>query len=99
MAGLSAEQAKLVLGGEVAIWSETIDPANLDSVVWPRACAAGEVLWSGATTAGGQNRSQIDAQPRLNEMRERMVARGVLAQPLQPAQCSQGMNGSACQAL
>ena len=96
---MSEEQAKLVLGGEVAVWSETIDPANLDSVVWPRACAAGEVLWSGATTAGGQNRSQIDAMPRLNEMRERMVARGVLAQPLQPASCTQGMNGTTCQFL
>ena len=40
-ANMSEEQAKLVLGGEVAVWSETIDAANLDSVVWPRACAAG----------------------------------------------------------
>ncbi len=44
-AGLTADQAKLVLGGEVALWSETIDPVNLDSLVWPRSSAAGEVLW------------------------------------------------------
>ncbi len=45
--GLTADEAKLVLGGEVAVWSEMIDPVNLDSMMWPRASAAGEVLWSG----------------------------------------------------
>ena len=76
-AGLSKEAAKNVLGGEVAVWAETIDGITLDSLVWPRASAAGEVLWSGRQDAHGQNRSQYDAVPRLAEMRERMVARGV----------------------
>lgn len=89
-AGLSAEEAKLVLGGEVAVWSETIDPTNLDTLVWPRASAAGEVLWSGRRDASGQNRTQMDAAPRLNEFRERMVLRGVRSSPVQMTFCTQG---------
>lgn len=80
-----------MLGGEVAVWSETIDAANLDTLVWPRASAAGEVLWSGRTDpATGQNRSQMTAAPRLNEMRERMVGRGIRSQPVQLTFCTQG---------
>ncbi|KAI0137071.1 putative cytochrome 52A4 [Xylariales sp. AK1849] len=80
---LTAEEAKLVLGGEVAVWSELIDESNVDQLIWPRASAAGEVLWSGRTDASGQNRSQVEASPRLADLRERMVARGVLASPVQ----------------
>ncbi|PFH62432.1 hypothetical protein XA68_13658 [Ophiocordyceps unilateralis] len=89
-AGLSEEAAKRVLGGEVAAWSEMTDGVNLDTNVWPRASAAGEVLWSGRQDASGQNRSQLDAAPRLAELRERMVARGVRALPVQMIYCTQG---------
>jgi hexosaminidase len=88
-AGLSPAQAKLVLGGEVTGWSETIDAVNLDNTLWPRASAAGEVLWSGRQDAFGQNRSQYDAAPRLADMRERMVARGVSSAPVQMPFCTQ----------
>ncbi|KAF5657194.1 beta-n-acetylhexosaminidase [Fusarium heterosporum] len=97
-AGLSEEAAKLVLGGEAAVWSETIDPVNLDTIVWPRAAVMGEVLWSGRTDASGQNRSQYDAAPRLAELRERMVARGVSASPIQMTFCTQG-NATECAQL
>ncbi|KAG7293117.1 hypothetical protein NEMBOFW57_003163 [Staphylotrichum longicolle] len=90
-ANLTADEAKLVLGGEVAVWSETIDATNLDTLVWPRASAAGEVLWSGRRDpATGQNRTQMEAAPRLNEFRERMVLRGVRASPVQMTFCTQG---------
>lgn len=89
-ANLTAEEAKLVLGGELAVWSETIDSTNLDTLVWPRASAAGEVLWSGRRDASGQNRTQMEAAPRLNEFRERMVLRGVRASPVQMTFCTQG---------
>ncbi|POR31631.1 Beta-hexosaminidase [Tolypocladium paradoxum] len=95
VAGLSKEAAKQVLGGEVAVWSELTDETNLDSIVWPRASAAGEVLWSGRQDASGQNRSQYDAAPRLAEFRERMVARGVGAMPVQMVFCTQG-NATEC---
>ncbi|KAK1600661.1 family 20 glycosyl hydrolase [Colletotrichum navitas] len=89
-ANLTDEEAKLVLGGEVAAWSESIDPISIDGILWPRASAAGEVLWSGRRDESGQNRSQYDAAPRLAEFRERMVARGVRSEPVQMTFCTQG---------
>ena len=97
LTNLSEDEAKNVLGGEVAVWSETIDPVNMDSIIWPRAGAAAEVLWSGRIDpATGQNRSQLDAAPRLNEMRERMVARGVRSSRIQMPWCSQAENATEC---
>nr|POE48145.1 beta-hexosaminidase [Quercus suber] len=82
LSGIPANLTHLVLGGEAHIWSEQTDAINLDSMIWPRAAAAAEVLWSGAKDpVTGQNRSQITASPRLSEMRERLVARGVRAEP------------------
>ncbi|KAK5131197.1 hypothetical protein LTR08_001222 [Meristemomyces frigidus] len=94
LAGVPANATHLVLGGEAHIWSEQTDTVNLDQMVWPRTCAAGEVLWSGAKDAAGQNRSQITASPRLSEMRERLVARGIRAEPIQMTFCTQ--NGTQC---
>ncbi|OTB02332.1 glycoside hydrolase family 20 protein [Hypoxylon sp. CI-4A] len=94
--GLSDEQAKLVIGGEVGAWAETIDEVNLDSILWPRASAAGEVLWSGRFDSNGENRTQLDAAPRLAEFRERMLARGVRADPIQMVFCTQGGDPTAC---
>lgn len=83
------------MGGEVHIWSEQTDPVNLDDMVWPRASAAAEVLWSGRQDEAGQNRSQITAAPRLAEMRERMLLRGVRAGPVQMVFCTQA-NATEC---
>jgi len=87
--GVPEDLQHLVLGGEAHIWSEQTDPVNLHQMVWPRVCAVGEVLWSGAKDVHGQNRSQITASPRLSEMRERLVARGVRAEPVQMPYCTQ----------
>lgn len=95
-AGLTDEEAKLVIGGEVGAWAETIDEINLDSILWPRSSAAGEVLWSGRLDAAGENRTQLDAAPRLAEFRERMLARGVRAEPIQMVYCTQGMDANTC---
>ena len=92
--GVPANGTHLVLGGEVHMWAEQTDPVNLDKMVWPRACAAAEVLWSGAKDENGQNRSQITAIPRLSDMRERLVASGVMAEPIQMTFCTQ--NGTQC---
>ncbi|KAI9671619.1 MAG: N-acetyl-glucosamine-6-phosphate deacetylase [Trizodia sp. TS-e1964] len=94
-AGLTPEEASLVIGGEVHMWSEQTDPINLDSTLWPRASAAGEVLWSGRRDVNGNNRSQTDASPRLSDLRERMVRRGIRAGPVQMTFCTQG-NGTQC---
>lgn len=95
-AALSGSAAENVLGGEVAVWSETIDSHNLDSLVWPRAAAAAEVLWSGRTDASGQNRSQVTAAPRLHQQRQRLVARGIGASPFQMEWCAQYPNATGC---
>ncbi|ODQ54027.1 beta-hexosaminidase beta chain precursor [Saitoella complicata NRRL Y-17804] len=86
---LTAEEASMVVGGEINLWTEQTDPANLDRMVWPRACAAGEVLWSGRTDAEGVNRTTISATPRLHEMRYRLLGRGIQAEPIQPIWCAQ----------
>lgn len=99
VAGLSEEQAKNVLGGEVAIWSETLDPMELDTKAWPRAGVAGEVLWSGRQDASGQNRSLIEAGVRLADMRERMVARGVRVEQLTQLWCLQDEDPEACEQM
>jgi hypothetical protein len=77
------------------IWAEQTDPVNLDTMIWPRGSAAGEVLWSGRQDASGQNRSQVEAAPRLAEMRERMVQRGIGAGPVQMIYCTQ-LGGEEC---
>lgn len=41
--GLTPEEAKLVLGGEVLLWGEQVDETNVDAKLWPRASAAAEV--------------------------------------------------------
>lgn len=92
--GVPADQTHLVVGGEVHIWSEQTDGVNLDTMVWPRAAAAAEVLWSGAKDAAGGNRSQIAASPRLAEVRERLVRRGVASEPVHMPFCT--MNGTQC---
>lgn len=87
--GMSDEAAKNVLGGEVAVWTETIDPVIVDSIAWPRAAAAGEGWWSGRKDSTGKPRSVWKARPRLTEMRERMLARGIRGSPVTTLFCGQ----------
>lgn len=84
--GLTEEEAKLVLGGEVALWSEQADPTVVDARIWPRTSAMAESLWSGNRDETGKKR-YAEATDRLNEWRNRMVSRGIGAEPLQPLWC------------
>ncbi|XP_074589689.1 beta-hexosaminidase 2 [Curcuma longa] len=84
--GLSAAEAALVLGGEVALWSEQADGSVVDGRLWPRTAAAAEVLWSGNRDGAGRKR-YAEATDRLAEWRQRMVERGIAAEPIQPLWC------------
>jgi len=89
---IDAAYHHLVIGGEVHAWSEQIDHVNMDPVIFPRASAAGEVLWSGAKDSKGAYRSIIAAAPRLGRMRERMVANGFMAEVVQMPFCTMEPN-------
>ncbi|XP_059489580.1 chitooligosaccharidolytic beta-N-acetylglucosaminidase [Neocloeon triangulifer] len=73
----------LVLGAEAALWSEQVDEQTLDGKVWPRAAAMAERLWSDPAENWRQ------AEMRMINVRERLVARGVMADALQPEWCHQ----------
>nr|GMD39203.1 beta-hexosaminidase 2 [Ipomoea batatas] len=94
--GLTDEEAKLVLGGEVALWSEQADGTVLDARVWPRTSAMAEALWSGNRDETGKKR-YAEATDRLNEWRYRMVGRGIGAEPIQPLWCAK--NPGMCNAV
>lgn len=83
---LTNDEAALLLGGEVALWSEQADGNVVDGLLWPRASALAESLWSGNRASDGQRRS-VEALNRLNDWRYRMVERGIAATPLQPLWC------------
>ncbi|KAL5976758.1 Beta-hexosaminidase 2 [Asimina triloba] len=83
---LTEEEAKLVIGGEVALWSEQADATVVDARVWPRTAAMAETMWSGNRDETGKKR-YAEATDRLNEWRNRMVGRGIGAEPIQPLWC------------
>ena len=68
----TAEQAALVRGAQANLWSEHLDsPRAVDYMMWPRACALSEVLWSGP---GGELH---DFTERLRQHLRRLDERGV----------------------
>ena len=80
--GLSPEQRRLVIGGEVHMWNEMTDAVTLDSMLWPRAAAAAEILWTGTATPVSE-----DTTRRLAELRERLLLEGVAAGMVQMEWC------------
>ncbi|SPO21309.1 probable putative exochitinase [Ustilago trichophora] len=95
-AALSRTAAKLTdkqirqkfMGGEHAIWSETIDPTNLEAKTWPRAAAGAEIFWTGEQV-NGVKRDANEALPRMMDLRWRLKEMGVKAEPLQPQWCAE----------
>jgi hexosaminidase len=76
---LTPEQQKLVLGGETTMWSECVDAHSFDSIVWPRASASAEQLWSSVNqTKQATNVTSM----RLSEFRCRLIGRGIQAAPI-----------------
>ncbi|KAF8627399.1 hypothetical protein AX17_006214 [Amanita inopinata Kibby_2008] len=81
-ANLTADQSKLIMGGQHLLWTEQSGPSNLDPIAWPRAASSAELFWSGP---GGD---VAKALPRLHDVAFRFVQRGVRAIPLQPLWCA-----------
>ncbi|KAK2465291.1 hypothetical protein APHAL10511_002645 [Amanita phalloides] len=79
---LTADQSKLIMGGQHLLWTEQSGPSNLDPIIWPRAASSAELWWSGP---GGNN---SEALPRLHRTSFRFLQRGVQTIPLQPLWCA-----------
>ena len=78
LAGLTNSSARpFILGGQVCAWGETMDASSVLSIVWPRAAAAAERLWS-----YNFNRSaarDYDVVNRMAAFRCELLERGVPA--------------------
>lgn len=81
--GVTPQMLEKVLGGETTMWSECVDSVIFDAIVWPRAAAAAEQLWSPREMTRSA-KSPGTAQ-RMAEHRCRLVARGVGAAPVNDA--------------
>ncbi|EFQ96877.1 beta-hexosaminidase subunit beta [Nannizzia gypsea CBS 118893] len=89
---IPAELQHLLIGGETHMWSELVDPVNMDQMIWPRAAAAAEVLWTGPRSPENIK----DASYRLAEWRERAVIEvGIRAAMVQMTYCL--MRESGCE--
>ncbi|XVF30211.1 hypothetical protein REPUB_Repub16aG0038000 [Reevesia pubescens] len=73
------KQQKLVIGGEVCMWGETIDGSDIEQTIWPRAAAAAERLWT-AYDKLAKNPREVTG--RLAHFRCLLNQRGVAAAPL-----------------
>eukprot|EP01052_Picozoa_sp_SAG31_P041800 SAG31_NODE_6440_length_2017_cov_22.846715_1_plen_247_part_00 len=70
-----AETQQRVIGGEVTVWSERLDPAIMLSTAFPRAAAAAERLWS--PRAKDIVAETVAALPRLQALRCVLLDRGL----------------------
>jgi hexosaminidase len=63
---MTADQQKLILGGEVCMWAEQINAETVDSRVWPRTMAIAERFWS---PQGDRDVSDMYRRLRINSLR------------------------------
>ncbi|XP_024542689.1 beta-hexosaminidase 3 isoform X2 [Selaginella moellendorffii] len=72
-------EQSLIIGGEVCMWGETVDPSDIHQTIWPRAAAAAERLWSPRSFTD-QGTSQVHS--RLKTFRCLLQQRGIPAAPV-----------------
>ncbi|TIB45846.1 hypothetical protein E3P82_02545 [Wallemia ichthyophaga] len=90
-ANMNESDRNRVAGGETTLWSEQADSANFESLIWPRAAAGAEVFWTHPAPET-RTANADDALYRMNDVRYRLVDRGVHAAALQPLWCAYVMN-------
>lgn len=66
------------------MWSEYVDGTNFIPRTWPRTAAVAERAWSAKDVTDID-----DASARLNELRCKMLGRGIRAEPLFPSYCAE----------
>lgn len=75
---LTNQEAKLILGGQACVWTEYIEtPEKLEYLVFPRALALSEVLWSSSV-----NRNPAYFNQKVNTHLERLKNYGINFQAL-----------------
>ncbi|KAL4923448.1 beta-N-acetylhexosaminidase [Aspergillus undulatus] len=85
---LTDAQAEHVIGAVAPLWSEQVDDVNVSNMLWPRAAALAERVWSGNRDVKGNKRTTLFTQRILN-FREYLLANGVMAATVVPKYCLQ----------
>jgi hexosaminidase len=76
--GLPDANCDLILGGEAAMWGETVDTSDIMQTIWPRAAAVAERLWSPR-----MYNDTVAALPRMLAFRCLLNTRGIAAAPVE----------------
>jgi len=66
------KQQSLIIGGEVCVWGEHVDPSNVFTTLWPRGAGVAERLWSQQSVTDNE-----DFEKRLHRFRCHLIDHGV----------------------
>ncbi len=80
--------AKLILGGEAAMWSETVSNENIIQKIFPRIMAVAERLWSPKEIVLNDATKDWITNRLENVRCNSLVKRGVKAGPVTPGYCA-----------
>jgi hexosaminidase len=70
----NATAVPYILGGQACMWGETVDAASIQSVIWPRAAAFAERVWTYNTSVTARDWATVT---RFSQLRCSLLDRGV----------------------
>ena len=88
--GLDLQSQAFVLGGQLCIWGENVDSANLGTRTWQAGGAVAETLWSGnpdQRAMVGSDAGGLPTEQRLDEWLCHLQGLGIHTGPLLPSFC------------